>query len=82
MDSRVNFFLLLVVSLARCHQDGAGNSACSTLRPGHGFDPQTTASPYSITVNATEYTTGGSLTGNFGTIDSSSPVTLQQTFYI
>ena len=64
------FVVVLAVLLfagVECFPTGAGEAACvnSAMLPAHGPDGQTSASPYEIEVNPTQYFAGGSVTGKF-----------------
>ena len=67
MDRALAVLLLsLLFSGVNSHSNGAGSAACSTLTPGHESNqPQTDPSPYSITTSVDQYTTGGTVTGEY-----------------
>ena len=55
----------LLVTSTYGYPEGAPSSACGTMTPQHGFDPQSNAAPYGITLGDDKYSAGGSLTGMF-----------------
>ena len=42
---------------------GAPETTCSTMKPKHGFDAQTSEPPYQITTSASTYSPGQNITG-------------------
>ena len=43
------FLLLVLTANVMAHPNGAPLQACKTMVPGHGFDPQTRRSPFTVT---------------------------------
>lgn len=67
--------LLHVIILVTCYPKGAGESACATLIPGHGFPAQKDSSPYDVGTSAGEYAEGSTINGR-----SQTSVTLRFTY--
>ena len=61
----LSYTLLLTTAVVEGFTGGAGTNACSSMSPGHGGTAQTSESPYSIELSATEYQLGGSITGGY-----------------
>jgi hypothetical protein len=48
------------------YSTGADPSACNSLTPSHGYTPQSSPSPYTITLSSSSFTAGGSaITGMY-----------------
>ena len=66
--------MLFVTLLVNClsffaevegYLSGAPPDVCGTLMPGHGFNSQTSAPPFNISLSTSSYTAGQALQGFF-----------------
>lgn len=57
--------LLLTVPLSQAYPSGAPEQACKDLKPGHGVEPQTGASPFELTQDKLQVGAGDQIKGEF-----------------
>lgn len=57
--------ITLVVSTCHTYPSGAPDSACKTLKPGHGADPSTSASPFELTQDKAQVEAGEQIKGKY-----------------
>ena len=56
------FFILNTFGGVHSRSNGNVEEACDTMMPGHNNEPQTSESPFEMSVSATEYSGGDSIT--------------------
>ncbi|XP_026869089.2 putative ferric-chelate reductase 1 [Electrophorus electricus] len=59
---RAYIILFACVRIVECYKNGLISSACGSMAPNHGSSAQTSAAPYSVTVDKTSYSAGDAVT--------------------